>query len=74
MTAGNEYGPDETVQEAGVNPLGGCIPALLQIRYSLPCSVSLIPRLVYVEHISFVKDLSAYDTVIKFGTNIPFTG
>jgi len=44
---------NETVQEAGVIHWAGVSLRFCRYRYSLPCSVSLIPRLVYVEHISF---------------------
>ncbi len=62
-------------REAGVNPLGGCIPALLQIPiffalYSF-FSSSLALR---GQSFLWAKDLSASDAVINFGTNIPLLG
>lgn len=60
---------------AGVNPLGGCIPALLQIPiffslYSFFNSeIDLRGKSFWWSH-----DLSSYDAVITWGTNIPFIG
>ena len=58
-------------REAGVNPLGGCIPALLQIPiffalYSFfNSNVSLRGQ-----NFLWAQDLSAYDSILDFG-NIP---
>ncbi|HEX7847242.1 MAG TPA: membrane protein insertase YidC [Chitinophagaceae bacterium] len=62
-------------REAGVNPLGGCIPALLQI----PIFFSLYTFFnseIGLRGTSFLwaKDLSAFDDVIKFGVNVPLLG
>lgn len=60
---------------AGVNPLGGCIPALLQIPiffslYSFFNSeIDLRGKAFWWSH-----DLSSYDAVITWGTHIPFIG
>ena len=58
-------------REAGVNPLGGCIPALLQIPiffalYSFFNSNVMLRG----ENFLWAKDLSAYDSILDFG-NIP---
>ncbi len=62
-------------REAGVNPLGGCIPALLQIPIFFAL-YSFFSSSVALRGQSFLwaNDLSASDTVIKFGVNIPLIG
>ena len=62
-------------REAGVNPLGGCIPALLQIPiffalYSFfNSSVALRG-----ENFLWADDLSAYDSILNLGFTIPLYG
>jgi YidC/Oxa1 family membrane protein insertase len=62
-------------REAGVNPLGGCIPALLQIPIFFAL-YSFFNSIVDLRGANFLwaNDLSAYDNLIKFGTNIPMLG
>lgn len=62
-------------REAGVNPLGGCLPALLQIPIFFAL-FSLFNSDVALRGAEFLwsKDLAAYDEVIKFGFNIPLLG
>ena len=62
-------------REAGVNPLGGCIPALLQIPIFFAL-FSFFNSEVGLRgaHFLWSNDLSAYDQVIKFGVNIPLLG
>ena len=62
-------------REAGVNPLGGCIPALLQIPIFFAL-YSFFNSNISLRGQSFLwaKDLSAADDVIKFGTHIPLLG
>ncbi len=62
-------------REAGVNPLGGCIPALLQIPIFFAL-YSFFSSSITLRGQSFLwaKDLSASDAVINFGTNIPLIG
>jgi YidC/Oxa1 family membrane protein insertase len=62
-------------REAGVNPLGGCIPALLQIPifFALFSFFSSNVDLRGAEFL-WAKDLSAFDDVIKFGVKIPLLG
>ncbi len=61
--------------KAGVSPLSGCVPALLQlpIFYALfmffPTSFSLRQK-----SFLWAEDLSAYDTVAELPFNIPFYG
>ncbi len=62
-------------REAGVNPLGGCMPALLQIPIFFAL-YAFFSATVDLRGIPFLwaNDLSAYDDPIKFGFNIPFMG
>jgi YidC/Oxa1 family membrane protein insertase len=62
-------------REAGVNPLGGCIPALFQIPIFFAL-YSFFSSSVDLRGTSFLwaDDLSAFDSVIKFGANIPLLG
>ncbi|MFV0605098.1 MAG: membrane protein insertase YidC [Niabella sp.] len=62
-------------REAGVNPLGGCIPALLQIPIFFAL-YAFFSSSVDLRAVSFLwaNDLSAYDDPIKFGFNIPLLG
>jgi YidC/Oxa1 family membrane protein insertase len=62
-------------REAGVNPLGGCIPALLQIPIFFAL-FSFFNSNVALRGQSFLwaHDLSIYDVVVKLGFNIPAYG
>ncbi len=62
-------------REAGVNPLGGCIPALLQIPIFFAL-FSFFNSSVDLRGASFLwaNDLSVYDDLIKFGVDIPLLG
>jgi len=62
-------------REAGVNPLGGCIPALLQIPifFALFSFFNSEPALRGAEFL-WSSDLAAYDDPIKFGFHIPLLG
>lgn len=62
-------------REAGVNPLGGCIPALLQIPifFALFSFFNSEPGLRGAEFL-WANDLSAFDDPIKFGFHIPLLG
>ncbi len=62
-------------REAGVNPLGGCIPALLQIPIFFAL-YSFFSSNIALRGQSFLwaKDLSSYDDVIRFGATIPLLG
>ena len=61
--------------KAGVNPMAGCIPALLQ----MPVFFALFrffPSAIDLRHQSFLwaTDLSSYDEVLKLPFHIPFYG
>ncbi len=62
-------------RQAGVSPLGGCLPMLLQLPIfaSLYC---LFQSLIQVRHQSFlwVDDLSRYDSILHLPFHIPFYG
>lgn len=62
-------------REAGVNPLGGCIPALLQIPIFFAL-FSFFNSNVDLRGQSFLfsDDLSVYDSVIQLGFNFPILG
>ncbi len=62
-------------REAGVNPLGGCIPALLQIPIFFAL-FSYFNSEVALRGAEFLwaTDLSAFDDPIKFGFHIPLLG
>ena len=60
-------------KEAGVNPLGGCIPALLQIPIFFAL-YSFFNSNIALRGQSFLwaKDLSSYDVIVKLPFNVPF--
>jgi YidC/Oxa1 family membrane protein insertase len=62
-------------REAGVNPLGGCIPALLQIPIFFAL-YSFFNSNIALRGESFLwtKDLSTYDSVLNLGFSIPAYG
>jgi YidC/Oxa1 family membrane protein insertase len=62
-------------REAGVNPLGGCIPALLQIPIFFAL-FSFFNSNIDLRGVPFLwsDDLSSYDSILNLGFNIPFYG
>jgi YidC/Oxa1 family membrane protein insertase len=62
-------------KKAGVNPLGGCLPLVLQMPIVF-AFLRFFPALFELRGQSFLwmKDLSTYDDVIHFGVNVPFLG
>lgn len=62
-------------KKVGVNPLGGCLPMLLQLPFVM-AFFFFFPNLFELRGESFLwmKDLSTYDDFIKFGFTIPFIG
>lgn len=62
-------------KKAGVNPLGGCLPMLLQMPIII-AFFSFFPSLFELRGESFLwmKDLSTYDNFINLGFEIPFVG
>ncbi|WP_262245712.1 membrane protein insertase YidC [Parapedobacter soli] len=61
-------------KQAGVNPLGGCIPMLLQMPFTI-AFFFFFPNLFELRGESFlwIKDLSTYDSVISFSP-LPIIG
>nr|WP_294897489.1 membrane protein insertase YidC [uncultured Pedobacter sp.] len=61
-------------KQAGVNPLGGCLPMVFQMPFIL-AFFYFFPNLFELRHESFLwmHDLSTYDELIKFPP-IPFLG
>ncbi len=59
--------------QAGVNPMSGCIPMLLQMPILLAL-FSFFPSAIELRQESFLwaSDLSTYDAIIEWNTNIPF--
>ncbi|RZK77215.1 MAG: membrane protein insertase YidC [Pedobacter sp.] len=62
-------------KQVGVNPLGGCLPMLLQLPFVM-AFFFFFPNLFELrgEGFLWMKDLSTYDDFIKFGFTIPFIG
>jgi len=62
-------------KQVGVNPLGGCLPMLLQLPFVM-AFFFFFPNLFELRGESFLwmKDLSTYDDFIKFGFTIPVLG
>ena len=62
-------------REAGVNPLGGCIPALFQIPIFFAL-YSFFNSNIDLRGVPFLwaSDLSSYDSILDIGFNIPFYG
>lgn len=62
-------------RRAGVKPLGGCLPMLLQFPI-LWAMFRFFPASIELRQKSFLwaDDLSAYDSILDFGFNIPLFG
>ncbi len=62
-------------RRAGVNPLGGCIPGLLQLPI-LIAMFRFFPASIELRQESFLwaHDLSTYDSILDLGFKIPFYG
>ncbi len=62
-------------RKAGVNPLGGCLPMVLQMPI-LIALFSFFPASIELRHQSFLwaTDLSSYDSIFSLPFTIPFYG
>ena len=62
----------ELYSKAGVNPMGGCLPLLLQMPI-LVAMFSFFPSSIELRGESFLwaKDLSSYDAIVEWDTYIP---
>ena len=65
----------ELYQKAGVSPAGGCLPMLLQMPI-LFAMFRFFPASIELRQQKFLwaDDLSAYDSIIDFGVNVPLLG
>lgn len=65
----------ELYKKAGINPMGGCIPMLIQMPIIIamfrffPASIELRGQ-----HFLWADDLSSYDSIVDLPFNIPFYG
>lgn len=61
--------------KAGVNPMAGCVPALIQLPF-MYASFQFFPSALELRQQGFLwaQDLSSYDSVIKLPFNIPLYG
>jgi YidC/Oxa1 family membrane protein insertase len=61
--------------KAGVNPMAGCIPALIQLPF-MYASFQFFPSAFELRHKSFLwaDDLSSFDEIIRLPFYIPFYG
>ncbi|MBE6233559.1 MAG: membrane protein insertase YidC [Bacteroidales bacterium] len=65
----------ELYQKAGISPMGGCLPMLLQFPI-LFAMFRFFPASIELRQQKFLwaDDLSAYDSIWDFGFNIPLLG
>lgn len=83
-TLKKKYGDDQQAygmeqmklfREAGVNPLGGCIPALLQIPIFFALYSFFNSNIALRgQHFLWSNDLSSYDSILNLSFTIPFYG
>ncbi|MBR1732329.1 MAG: membrane protein insertase YidC [Alloprevotella sp.] len=62
-------------QQYGVSPMGGCLPMLIQMPIWI-AMFNFVPNAFELRQQSFLwaDDLSTYDSLITFGTNVPWLG
>ena len=65
----------ELYQKAGISPMGGCLPMILQMSI-LFAMFRFFPASIELRQQKFLwaDDLSAYDSIWDFGVNIPLLG
>ena len=65
----------ELYKKAGINPMGGCLPMLIQMPV-LIAMFRFFPASIELRGQSFLwaEDLSSYDSVLNLPFNIPFYG
>ena len=65
----------ELYQKAGISPMGGCLPMLLQMPI-LFAMFRFFPASIELRQQKFLwaDDLSSYDSIVDFGFNIPLLG
>ena len=62
-------------RRAGINPVGGCLPMLITLPV-LWAMFRFFPASIELRQQSFLwcRDLSAYDSILDYGTRIPLLG
>ncbi len=62
-------------KRAGISPMGGCLPMLLQFPI-LWAMFRFFPASIELRQQPFLwaEDLSAYDSIVNFGTRVPLLG
>ena len=65
----------ELYQKAGISPMGGCLPMLLQMPI-LFARFRFFPASIELRQQKFLwaDDLSSYDSIVDFGFNVPLLG
>ena len=65
----------ELYRKAGISPMGGCLPMLLQMPI-LFAMFRFFPASIELRQQKFLwaDDLSSYDSIIDFGFNVPLLG
>ena len=65
----------ELYRKAGISPMGGCLPMLLQMPI-LFAMFRFFPASIELRQQKFLwaDDLSAYDSIVDFGFNVPLLG
>ena len=65
----------ELYRKAGVSPMGGCLPMLLQMPI-LFAMFRFFPGSIELRQQKFLwaDDLSSYDSILDFGVNVPLLG
>jgi len=65
----------ELYQKAGISPMGGCLPMLLQMPI-LFAMFRFFPASIELRQQKFLwaDDLSSYDSILDFGFNVPLLG
>ncbi len=65
----------ELYKQCGVNPMGGCLPMLIQFPF-LVAMFRFFPASIELRGQSFLwaKDLSSYDAIVNLPFNIPWYG
>ena len=70
-----QQAPMELYQKAGINPMSGCLPMLIQMPI-LIAMVRFFPASIELRGQSFLwsDDLSSYDSILDLPFDIPFYG
>ncbi|MDR0833304.1 MAG: membrane protein insertase YidC [Candidatus Symbiothrix sp.] len=65
----------ELYKQVGASPMAGCLPMLIQMPFLFALFV-FFPTAIELRHKGFwfADDMSTYDSLISFGTNVPIIG